>query len=64
LGWTWAATAPEAIALAVVAEVQAWVQGRLGAIAQADGGSLWPKQIAKGGASRYLQAQCALGAAK
>ena len=29
----------EAIALAVVAEVQAWVQGRLGAFAQADGGA-------------------------
>ncbi len=29
---------PEAIALAVVAQVQAWAQGRLGAGAQADGG--------------------------
>jgi xanthine dehydrogenase accessory factor len=50
----------EAIALAVIAEVQAWRQGKLGSARR-----LTPefvaKQIEKGGASRYLQTQCALG---
>ena len=50
----------EAIALAVIAEVQAWVQGKLGGSRR-----LTPErvaeQIAKGGASKYLQTQCALG---
>jgi xanthine dehydrogenase accessory factor len=50
----------EAIALAVIAEVQAWRQGKLGSARR-----LTPefvaKQIEKGGATRYLQTQCALG---
>jgi xanthine dehydrogenase accessory factor len=50
----------EAISLAVVAEVQAWRQGKLGTSRR-----LTPERIAahvaKGGASRYLQTQCAIG---
>jgi xanthine/CO dehydrogenase XdhC/CoxF family maturation factor len=50
---------PEAIALAVVAQVQAWAQGR-----EAAGRRLTAEfvaeQIARDGASRYLQAQCAV----
>ena len=53
---------PEAIALAVIAEAQACCMGKLGKSRR-----LSPEdvavQLAKGGASRYLQAQCALGAA-
>jgi xanthine/CO dehydrogenase XdhC/CoxF family maturation factor len=49
----------QAIALAVVAEVQAWRQGRLGASRRLTP-ELVAKQIEKGGASRYLQTQCAL----
>jgi xanthine/CO dehydrogenase XdhC/CoxF family maturation factor len=53
----------EAIALAVIAEVQAWREGKLGASRH-----LTPefvaKQIEKGGSSRYLQTQCALDTAK
>jgi xanthine/CO dehydrogenase XdhC/CoxF family maturation factor len=49
----------EAIALAVVAEVQAWRQGKLGASRR-----LTPEDVARqielGGASRYLQTQCAM----
>jgi len=51
---------PEAIALAVVAEVQAWVQGRLGRSRRLSADDV-SQQIALGGASRYLQAQCSLG---
>lgn len=51
----------ESIALAVIAEVQAWVQGKLGASRRLTAGSV-AKQIEKGGASRYLQTQCAMGA--
>jgi len=51
---------PEAIALAVVAEVQAWVQGRLGRSRRLSAEDV-AKQIALGGASRYLHAQCSLG---
>ena len=51
----------EAIALAVIAEVQAWREGKLGNTRR-----LTPErvaeQIAKGGASRYLRTQCAVGA--
>lgn len=53
----------EAIALAVVAEVQAWAQGRLGASRRLTAERV-AEQIAKGGASRYLQTQCALGSPK
>ncbi len=52
----------EAIALAVVAEVQAWVQGRLGRSRRLTAQDV-VEQMAQGGASRYLQAQCAMGAA-
>ncbi len=52
---------PEAIALAIVAEVQAVASGRFGGSRR-----LTPEdvalQIEQGGASRYLQAQCALDA--
>ena len=49
----------EAIALAVIAEVQAWRQGKLGASRRLTA-ELVAQQIEKGGASRYLQTQCAL----
>lgn len=49
----------EAIALAIVAEVHARCEGKLGA-SQRMTPELVAEQIAKGGASRYLQAQCAL----
>jgi len=53
----------EAIALAVVAEVQAWRQGKLGSSRRLTAERV-AEQVAKGGASRYLQTQCALGAEK
>ena len=53
----------EAIALAVVAEVQAWRQGKLGASRRLSAVDV-ARQIEQGGASRYLQTQCAMGAAK
>jgi xanthine/CO dehydrogenase XdhC/CoxF family maturation factor len=53
----------EAIALAVIAEVHAWREGRLGASRRLTADRV-AEQIAKGGASRYLQTQCALGTAK
>jgi xanthine/CO dehydrogenase XdhC/CoxF family maturation factor len=53
----------EAIALAVVAEVQAWRQGKLGASRRLTAEEV-ARQIEQGGASRYEQAQCALGEAK
>lgn len=53
----------EAIALSVVAEVQAWRQGKFGSSRR-----LTPERIAEhiaqGGARQYLQAQCALGIAE
>jgi xanthine dehydrogenase accessory factor len=49
----------EAIALAVIAEVQACCEGKLGASRRMTP-ELVAEQIVKGGASRYLQAQCAL----
>jgi xanthine dehydrogenase accessory factor len=49
----------EAIALAVVAEIQACCEGKLGVSRRMTAKSV-AEQIAKGGASRYLQAQCAL----
>lgn len=54
---------PEAIALAVVAEVQAWRQGRLGASRRLTAQDV-AAHVAEGGASRYLQTQCAIGAAE
>lgn len=53
----------EAIALAVIAEVQAWREGRLGASRRLTAERV-AEQIAKGGASRYMQTQCALGTTK
>jgi xanthine/CO dehydrogenase XdhC/CoxF family maturation factor len=50
---------PEAIALAVVAEAQACCMGKLGASRRLSPGDV-AAHISSGGASRYLQAQCAL----
>ena len=50
---------PEAIALAVVAEVQAVCQGKPGGLRRLTANDV-AEQIRNGGASRYLQAQCAL----
>ena len=52
-----------AIALAVVAEVQAWRQGKLGSSRRLTAERV-AEQVAKGGASRYLQTQCAIGSAE
>ena len=49
----------EAIALAIVAEIQACCEGKLG-VSRRMTEELVEEQIARGGASRYLQAQCAL----
>ena len=49
---------PEAIALAVLAEAHARCMGRLGASRRLSASDV-ASQISKGGASRYLQAQCA-----
>lgn len=49
----------EAIALAVIAEIQACCEGKLG-ISRRMTPEMVAEQVAKGGASRYLQAQCAL----
>jgi xanthine/CO dehydrogenase XdhC/CoxF family maturation factor len=53
----------EAIALAVVAEVQAWRQGKPGASRRLTTEEV-ARLIEQGGASRYKQAQCAMGAAE
>jgi xanthine dehydrogenase accessory factor len=53
----------EAIALAVIAEVHAWREGRLGASRRLTAERV-AEYVAQGGASRYLQTQCALGAQK
>ena len=50
---------PEAIALAVIAEVQAFCQGKPGVSRRLTAESV-AKQVERGGASRYLQAQCAM----
>jgi xanthine/CO dehydrogenase XdhC/CoxF family maturation factor len=49
----------EAIALAVVAEIQACCEGKLGKSRRMTP-EMVEEQISRGGASRYLQAQCAL----
>ncbi|SNT21777.1 Xanthine and CO dehydrogenase maturation factor, XdhC/CoxF family [Granulicella rosea] len=54
---------PEAIALAIVAEVQAFRHGRLSVSRKLTPGEV-AEQLERGGSSRYLQAQCALGAAE
>lgn len=50
----------EAIALAVISEVHAWREGRLNSARRLTAENV-AEQIAKGGASRYLQTQCAIG---
>ncbi len=50
---------PEAIALAVIAEVQACCMGKVGTSRKLTAESV-AEQITQGGASRYLQVQCAL----
>ncbi len=50
---------PEAIALAVIAEAQACIQGKLGASRRLSAEDV-AEQIAQGGASRYLKVQCGL----
>ncbi len=49
----------EAIALSAIAEIQACVQGKIGHSRRLTPDVI-SEQIARGGASRYLQAQCAL----
>ena len=49
----------EAIALAVIAEIQACCEGKLGVSRRMTAETV-AEQVAKGGASRYLQTQCAL----
>jgi xanthine dehydrogenase accessory factor len=49
----------EAIALAVIAEIQARCQGKIGLSRRMTAEAV-AEQVAEGGASRYLQAQCAL----
>jgi xanthine/CO dehydrogenase XdhC/CoxF family maturation factor len=49
----------ESIALAVIAEIHAFCEGKLGTSRRMSA-ELVAEQVAKGGASRYLQAQCAL----
>ncbi len=49
----------EAIALSAIAEVQACIEGKLGRSRRMTPDTV-QEQIAKGGASRYLQVQCAL----
>lgn len=49
----------EAIALAVVAEIQACVEGKLGSSRRMTP-VMVEEQVARGGASQYLQTQCAL----
>jgi xanthine/CO dehydrogenase XdhC/CoxF family maturation factor len=49
----------EAIALAVVAEIQGSIQGKLGSSRRMTP-EMVEAQVAEGGASRYLRAQCAL----
>jgi xanthine/CO dehydrogenase XdhC/CoxF family maturation factor len=54
---------PEAIALAVVAEAQACVQGKLGRSRRLTAESI-AEQLALGGVARYIQTQCALDSAE
>jgi xanthine/CO dehydrogenase XdhC/CoxF family maturation factor len=50
---------PEAIALAIIAEVQACCMGKLGTSLRLSAEDV-ERHVREGGASRYLQAQCAL----
>jgi xanthine/CO dehydrogenase XdhC/CoxF family maturation factor len=49
----------EAIALAVIAEIQGCVEGKIG-VSRRMTAEMVAEQIARGGASRYVQAQCVL----
>jgi xanthine/CO dehydrogenase XdhC/CoxF family maturation factor len=49
----------EAIALAILSEMQACVEGKLG-VSRRMTAEMVAEQIERGGASRYLQAQCAI----
>ena len=51
---------PEAIALAVVAEIQACLQGRLGSFRRLSADDVM-EAVARGGSSAYMHAQCAMG---
>jgi xanthine dehydrogenase accessory factor len=53
---------PEAIALAVIAEIQACCMGKLGTSLRLSAEDV-ARHVREGGASRYLQAQCALDVA-
>jgi xanthine dehydrogenase accessory factor len=53
---------PEAIALAVIAEIQACCMGKLGTSLRLSAEDV-ARHVSEGGASRYLQAQCALDVA-
>src|SRR5271168_1090028 len=53
---------PEAIALAVIAEVQACCMGKLGTSRRLSAEDV-ARHVSEGGSSRYLQAQCALDVA-
>lgn len=53
---------PEAIALAIIAEVQACCMGRLGNVRRLSPEDV-ARHISEGGSSRYLQQQCALDVA-
>jgi xanthine/CO dehydrogenase XdhC/CoxF family maturation factor len=50
---------PDSIALAIIAEVQAFCQGKVG-ISRRLTAETVAEQISRGGASRYLQVQCAM----
>jgi hypothetical protein len=50
---------PEAIALAIVAEIHGVMHGRLESRPRLSAEAV-AEQVRKGGVSRYLQAQCAL----
>ena len=52
---------PEAIALSIVAEVQAVATGRIGGSRRLSAAEI-AAQIELGGSSKYLQAQCAMDA--
>jgi len=52
---------PSAIALAIVAEIHAVMHGKLGSQLRLTAEDV-AEHVARGGASRYLQAQCAVGA--
>ncbi len=54
---------PEAIALAVIAEAQACCMGKLGASRRLSAEDV-ERHVSEGGASRYMQAQCALDVAR